>query len=242
MSRQKTKNPLPRYQDKVLQVAILGISLFGLILSPLFAQEELPISYITASSSALGSSATQAIDHDLSIFWHQDSGSTNYSLQGSNNGKRWTNLLTNLSSIGGLTNPYLKEHNLFGSFRYLRLYIRRPQKGPPTIYELKVFGQPPSSDTTAPTGSIQINSDQAYTNSNSVTLSLSARDNPGGSGLAQMQFSNDGLSWSAPQSYATTQTWSLTSGNGQKIVYVKSLLSQRYQINFHNSLINLWLQ
>lgn len=221
--------------------------------NPIFAQPEgLPISSIAASSSALDYPPSKAIDQDLSsfwqgqtakktwflnldlskpsflnklsIYWNKDSGAANYSLQGSNDGRRWKNLLLNLSSLGGSTNPHLKEHSLTGTYRYLRLFIRKAQKGSPIIYELKVFGQaqaPSPADTTPPTGSIQINSNQAYTNSLSVTLRLSARDNPGGSGLSQMQFSNDNSSWSTPEAYAATRTWSLALGDGQKAVYVK---------------------
>lgn len=76
-------------------------------------------------------------------------------------------------------------------------------------------------DTVAPTGAISVNSDNTYTNSSSVTLILSAQDNPGGSGLSQMQFSNDGTSWSAPESYVTTKPWILTSGDGAETAYVK---------------------
>lgn len=77
------------------------------------------------------------------------------------------------------------------------------------------------SDTVAPTGAIKINNDNQYTNSAQVTLNLSAQDNSGGSGLSQMQFSNDGATWSAPEAYAVTKSWTLTSGNGLKTVYAK---------------------
>jgi M6 family metalloprotease-like protein len=76
-----------------------------------------------------------------------------------------------------------------------------------------------SDETTPPTGSISINSGATYANSTSVTLALTCIG--GGSGCAQMQFSNDNISWSPPVTYATTKAWSLTSGDGTKIVYVK---------------------
>lgn len=157
----------------------------------------------------------------LSIFWHKDSGSTNYGLQGSNDARRWKKLSANLSSSQGTTNPHLKEHGLSGSYRYLRLLIFKAQKDSPIIYELRVLGQISALDITPPTGSIRINNNASYANSTSIVLSLSARDNPGGSGLFQMQFSNDGISWSAPEAYATTKSWSLSPGDGQKIVSVK---------------------
>jgi hypothetical protein len=72
-----------------------------------------------------------------------------------------------------------------------------------------------------PTGTIRINNAAAYANSPSVILSLSAQDNSGGSGLSQMQFSNDNTIWMTPESYAVTKSWTLTSGDGVKTVYVK---------------------
>jgi hypothetical protein len=76
-------------------------------------------------------------------------------------------------------------------------------------------------DTTPPTGTITINNGARYTNAASVTLTLSAKDNTGGSGVSQMQFSNDNKTWSTPETYATTKTWTLKSGDGTKTVYVK---------------------
>lgn len=72
-----------------------------------------------------------------------------------------------------------------------------------------------------PYGSIVINNGDMYSKSASVTLQLSANDNPGGSGLYQMKFSNDNVNWTAPESYAVKKGWSLTSGDGVKKVYVK---------------------
>jgi hypothetical protein len=36
-----------------------------------------------------------------------------------------------------------------------------------------------------------------------------------------MQFSNDGITYSPIENYATTKAWDLTAGEGQKTVYVK---------------------
>ncbi|MDP3730854.1 MAG: glucoamylase family protein, partial [Candidatus Omnitrophota bacterium] len=76
-------------------------------------------------------------------------------------------------------------------------------------------------DTGLPTGSIKVNNNASYTNSISVTLNLSGQDNVGGSGLSQMKFSNNNSTWSIPEAYAATKSWTLTSGNGTKYVYVK---------------------
>jgi len=77
----------------------------------------------------------------------------------------------------------------------------------------------PNGDTTPPTGTIIINSGANYTNSTSSTLTLSCTDS--GSGCSQMQFSNDNSTWSTPEAYAATKSWTLASGDGTKTVYAK---------------------
>ena len=72
-------------------------------------------------------------------------------------------------------------------------------------------------DKTSPTGTITTT--QTTTSSNTITLRLSASDTA--SGVTQMRFSNDGSSWSSWEQYATTKTWVLPSGDGQKTVYVQ---------------------
>lgn len=75
------------------------------------------------------------------------------------------------------------------------------------------------SDTTPPTGSVIINGGATATNNPSVTLTLSATDDSGT--VAQMQFSNDGVTFSVPEPYATSKTWSLSAGDGTKTVSAK---------------------
>ncbi len=70
-------------------------------------------------------------------------------------------------------------------------------------------------DTQPPTGSIVINNDDATTSNVNVTLTLSSPD------ATQMKFSNDGTNYDPPVAYATSQSWTLTSGDGLKTVYVK---------------------
>lgn len=63
--------------------------------------------------------------------------------------------------------------------------------------------------------SISINNDAAFTNTTNVTLSIAA------SGVNKMSFSNNGATYSAPETYATGKAWTLTSGDGVKTVFVK---------------------
>ncbi len=70
-------------------------------------------------------------------------------------------------------------------------------------------------DGTPPQGSISINNNAAYTNSTSVTLTISASDP---SGISEMCISNT-TSCSTWEAYTTTKPWTLLSGDGTKTVY-----------------------
>ena len=75
-------------------------------------------------------------------------------------------------------------------------------------------------DATPPTGNIVVNGGAAVTNSTSVTLSLSASD--AGSGVTQMRFSNNNVTWSGWEAFSARRTaWNLTSGDGTKTVYAQ---------------------
>jgi len=73
-------------------------------------------------------------------------------------------------------------------------------------------------DTVAPTGSILINNDAAYTNSTSVTLNLTYTDAT--SGVSQVRYSNDGIWDTEPwESPSASKPWTLPAGDGTKMVY-----------------------
>lgn len=74
-------------------------------------------------------------------------------------------------------------------------------------------------DLTSPYGAILINEDATFANSSSVTLTLSAFDTA--SGVAKMRFSNDNITWTSWETYNTSKSWTLTSGDGSKIAYVQ---------------------
>jgi hypothetical protein len=76
------------------------------------------------------------------------------------------------------------------------------------------------SDDAAPTGcSILINGGDTSTSNPAVTLTLSAIDAL--SGVAKMQFSDNGTSYGTAVAYATTYPYTLPSGDGLKTVYVE---------------------
>ena len=52
-----------------------------------------------------------------------------------------------------------------------------------------------------------------------MTLTLSATDDM--SGVTQMRFSNDNVTWSAWETYATSKSWTLDAALGTKTVYVQ---------------------
>ncbi|BEH09276.1 hypothetical protein GSUET_08880 [Geobacter sulfurreducens subsp. ethanolicus] len=74
-------------------------------------------------------------------------------------------------------------------------------------------------DATPPTGSIAINAGAASTNSLPVTLTLSAAD---ANAVTNMQFSWDGTTWYAWETYASTRSATIPDGaDGTKTIYVK---------------------
>lgn len=96
-------------------------------------------------------------------------------------------------------------------------------------YRLRSYSYPEPSaslgneeNEPAPTGSVLINNGDTYTTSNSVTLTISATDNYDSASSIQMQVSNSadfsGASW---ESYTTSKSWALSSGDGSKTVYVR---------------------
>jgi hypothetical protein len=86
-------------------------------------------------------------------------------------------------------------------------------------------------DTEIPTGSIEINGGNTWASSNDVTLSLTYDDYT--SGVFQVRYSNDGSSWTAWEDPSVSRSWTLSSGDGSKIVY--------YEIKDNAELIcNFW--
>ena len=84
-----------------------------------------------------------------------------------------------------------------------------------------------TSDTSAPTGSISINGDATYTKSTSVTLTLSATDNAGVTGYyisnSSTKPSASVSGWTSitsTTSYSANVSYTLSSGDGSKTMYV----------------------
>jgi type II secretory pathway pseudopilin PulG len=77
----------------------------------------------------------------------------------------------------------------------------------------------PVAGNGGPNGTVSINGGAAYTNSTTVTLTLAKSG--GGPNPATMKFSNDNSTWLGPYAWATSYTWTLTSGDGSKSVYAR---------------------
>lgn len=114
--------------------------------------------------------------------------------------KEWT-----LSSGDGSKTVYMKLKDRLGNIT--------PSSSP--IYTTAI-----SLDTTPPENcSIAINGTDTIAYQRGVMLTLAATD--AASGVASMQFSNDGINFSDPEIYTTSKSWLLTTGTGTKTVYAK---------------------
>ncbi len=76
-----------------------------------------------------------------------------------------------------------------------------------------------SAPGTGPAGTIDIAGGASTTTTTQVTLTLSSI------GATQMQFSDDGTTWSSAVSYTTSTLYTLPSGDGTKTVYVRFINS-----------------
>ncbi len=74
-------------------------------------------------------------------------------------------------------------------------------------------------DSLAPSGTLLVNGGAPYTTIRGVSLTMDISD--AGSGVKDMQFSNDDSSYSAWQAYAPSTSWTLTAGDGAKTVYAQ---------------------
>lgn len=72
------------------------------------------------------------------------------------------------------------------------------------------------TDTVPPIGTNRINNGAGFTTNRTVALTLSAADNSGT--VVTMRFSNEGTNWSDWEPFGASKTWTLSDGNGAKIV------------------------
>jgi type II secretory pathway pseudopilin PulG len=77
----------------------------------------------------------------------------------------------------------------------------------------------PVAGNGGPDGTVVMNGNATYTNSTTVTLTLAKSG--GGPNPATMKFSNDNSTWLGPFTFATSYTWTISSGDGSKTVYAR---------------------
>ena len=141
-----------------------------------------------------------------------DTGITELSFSNTNNGTDWTGWEPFATS---------KSWTLAAGSDGTRTVFARVRDGVGNVSP--AFSDTILYDTTAPTISTFVVNDGALaTTSISVNLKLQASDTGGGSGVSEMAFSNDnGATWLAWETYATTKPWTLATGDGPKTVQVR---------------------
>lgn len=93
-------------------------------------------------------------------------------------------------------------------------------------------------NTTAPTGSVSINSGAGYTGTRAVTLTISATDDVDSASSLTMKVSNSSdLSDASYEAYATSKSWTLTTTDGTKTVYIKFKDSVGNESGIHSDTI-----
>jgi Tol biopolymer transport system component len=107
--------------------------------------------------------------------------------------------------------PVIRTEGANNKLEYWSIDVAGNEESPQVLTDIKL-------DTTAPTGSITINNDNASTYTNIVTLTLSAEDN---FEVTQMHFRNNETAWTAWETYSTSKNWTVPLGEGAKTVYVQ---------------------
>lgn len=137
-----------------------------------------------------------------------NSGVDTYNIQYSLNNGPYIDLAT------PTTTSYITSNLAQGIYRFKVRAI----DGAGNIGAFSIPGDPVEVDKTPPIGSIIIDGGALRTSSLNVTLALNATDDKG---VGSMCFSNDGVDFSAWIPYATSQAWTLSAGDENKIVYVR---------------------
>jgi subtilisin-like proprotein convertase family protein len=75
-------------------------------------------------------------------------------------------------------------------------------------------------DTVSPTGTVVVNGGAAMTGTRDVTATLTAVD-PDGTGVVAVHLSNDGVTFSPYQPFASSVPWTLSAGDGPKRVHAQ---------------------
>jgi hypothetical protein len=137
-----------------------------------------------------------------------DAGSGISEMQFKDNGTGWATWESYSTPKAWTLSAGEETKTVYGEFRDVLLNVT--QKTATIVY-----------DTTGPTvTSLAVNAGAAATNQLSVSLTCAVTD--GGSGVAQMRFSNNGSSWSSWEGYAGLKpSWTLSGGEGTITAYAQ---------------------
>jgi len=158
---------------------------------------------------------TATTSSSITVAWDASSGATSYYIANSQSSPApWAQETTSTT----ITRSGLSPNTSYPFY----LYAKNNSGTSATYAYVTGTTNPPAPDITPPTGSVVINNHATYTNANSVTLTLSATDNAGGSGMgagAKMRIATENLIYTETL-YRTTTTWNLSAGEGTKTIYV----------------------
>ena len=155
-----------------------------------------------------GVTAGSGVHRQLALSWSPVAGATGYRIY-----RRLED--TGHALVGSSLTGAFNDTGLENGTRYYYV-VEAVNLSGPGAFSAETSSIP--ADSTAPTGTISINSGAGYTAGTTVTLTLSCSDD---ASCVQMQFSNDYGEWSTPQAYATSRSWVLTAGEGLKTVSVR---------------------
>jgi len=166
-----------------------------------------------APSSSVAALPEYSSSDEIELTWSGSdtfSGIESYELQVSTDLESWDSV----DDFDADTLSYTEEELDDGTYYYRTIATDNAgNEESKSTYDTKItidFDEPDSL-------SVSINNGDTYTNSVSVTLSLSASDDNLDS--VRCRFSNDGEEWSAYEDYAAVKTWVLETGDDTKTVY-----------------------
>lgn len=150
----------------------------------------------------------------------QDNKSGLKGFQLSHDGKNWSSLI----SLSGMSDTKTVDWMLLeGPAGTRTVYARfQDQAGNWSSAVSDTIQYMPMLDIQAPRIiRFEINGGAPITNSRNVTLTIEAVDDQTPQSGLYMRFSNDGVNWSAWEKYQPEKTWTLSSGEGRKQVWVE---------------------
>lgn len=174
-------------------------------------------SYSSDTVTTIADSNPPTTIHEYDVLWHTTDFTINLTATDDLSGVAKTYYkindgLTKVISIDG--QPLITTESVNNSLEYWSLDNIGNEELPHKILTgIKL-------DKIAPTGSITINDEAIYTNTNTVTLTISATDTT--SAIAEMRFSNDNITWTPWEAYTAFKAWTLTKGNGTNTVYYRA--------------------